>query len=224
MMEIEMRRFLRVAVFTAALLAIVACGGGDEDEGPDFVTEEVPGGTVGYTEIEGGQAALGKQAGLGESVTLDAGLMKGPIGEPALQGSAVLTFSSIATETEIGNAARALAGGASAAFFDSREGTYLVVYYTVKNDTEGGLQPSTHVNGSFMLVDDQGRAWSPANYYSHGFEVPYAVGFDAGIVDTRKFVEPGDTVETAIGFDVPEDINVVKLRSELLDLEVSLGG
>ena len=224
MMEIEMRRFLRVAVFTAALLAIVACGGGEGDEGPDFVTEEVPGGTVGYTEIEGGQAALGKQAGLGESVTLDAGLMKGPIGEPALQGSAVLTFSSIATETEIGNAARALAGGASAAFFDSREGHYLVVYYTVKNDTEGGLQPSTHVNGSFMLVDDQGRAWSPANYYSHGFEVPYAVGFDAGIEDTRKFVEPGDSVETAIGFDVPKDINVVKLRSELLDLEVSLGG
>lgn len=223
MMEIEMRRFFWVATVVAALLAIIACGSG-EDEGPDFVVEEVPGGTVGYTEVGSGQAALGRQAALGESVTLDAGLMKGPVGEQPLAGSAVLTFSSIATATDIGNAARALAGGASAAFFDSREGHYLVVYYTVKNDTEGGLQPSTHVNGSFMLVDDQGRAWSPANYYSHGFEVPYAVGFDAGIVDTRKFVEPGGSVETAIGFDVPTDINVVKLRSELLDLEVSLGG
>lgn len=218
-----MRRFLWAAAAVAVLLAAVGCGAG-EDEGPDFDTEEVPGGTVGYTEIGGGQAALGKQAALGESVTLDAGLMKGPIGEPPLQGSAVLTFSSVATTNYIGTAGRALGGGASAAFFDSREGTYLVVYYTVKNDTEGGLQPSTHVNGSFMLVDDQGRAWAPANYYSHGFEVPYAVGIDTGIVDTRKFVEPGDTVETAIGFDVPEDINVVKLRSELLDLEVSLGG
>ena len=37
-------------------------------------------------------------------------------------------------------------------------------------------------------------------------------------------MQVGDTVETAIGFDVPTDINVVKLRSELLDLEVSLGG
>ena len=218
-----MRRFLWAAAAVAVLLASLACGG-SEDEGPDFVTEEVPGGTVGYTEIGGEQAALGQQAALGESVTLDVGLMKGPVGELPLEGSAVLTFSSIATGTDISNAARALAGGASAAFFDSREGTYLVIYYTVKNDTEGGLQPSTHVNGSFMLVDDQGRAWSPANYYSHGFEVPYAVGFEAGIVDTRKFVEPGDTVETAIGFDVPKDINVVKLRSELLDLEVSLGG
>ena len=218
-----MGRFLWAAAAVAVLLASLACGG-SEDGGPDFDTEEVPGGTVGYTEIEGGQAALGNQAALGVSVTVDAGLMKGPVGEPALQGSAVLTFSSIATATDIGNAARALAGGASAAFFDSREGHYLVVYYTVKNDTEGGLQPSTHVNGSFMLVDDQGRAWSPANYYSHGFEVPYAVGYDAGVEDTRKFVEPGDTVETAIGFDVPKDINVVKLRSELLDLEVSLGG
>jgi hypothetical protein len=223
MMEIEMRRFLWAAAIVAVLLAAVACGA-NEDEGPDFDTEEVPGGTLGYTEIEGEQAALGKQAALGESVTLDAGIMKGPVGEPPLEGSAVLTFSSIGTGTDIGNEARALAGGSSAAFFDSREGKYLVVYYNVKNDTEGGLQPSTHVNNSFMLVDDQGRAWSPANYYSHGFEVPYAVGYDAGIVDTRKFVEPGDTVETAIGFDVPEDINVVKLRSELLDLEVSLGG
>ena len=219
-----MRRILWAVAAVALLLAAAGCGQ-QEDEGPDFDTEEVPGGTVGYTEIGAGeQAALGKQVALGESVTLDAGLMKGPVGEPPLAGSAVLTFSSIATANDIGTAGRALGGGASAAFFDSREGTYLVIYYSVKNDTEGGLQPSTHVNGSFILVDDQGRAWAPANYYSHGFEVPYAVGIDTGIEDTRKFVEPGDTVETAIGFDVPEDIKVVKLRSELLDLEVSLGG
>ncbi len=221
-----MRRFLWAAAAVAVLLASLACGG-TEDEGPDFDTEEVPGGTVGYTEISTDeQAALGKQAALGESVTLDVGPMQGPVGEPPLEGSAVLIFSSTATATsnDIGTAGRALGGGASAAFFDAREGQYLIVYYSVKNDTEGGLQPSTHVNGSFKLVDDQGRVWAPANYYSHGFEVPYAVGIDSGIVDTRKFVEPGDTVETAIGFDVPHDINAVKLRSELLDLEVSLGG
>ena len=220
-----MRRFLWATAAVAVLLAAVACGP-EEDGGPDFDTEEVPGGTLGYTEIEGEQAALGKQAALGESVTLDAGLMEGPVGELPLEGTAVLTFSSTATATssDIGTAGRALGGGASAAFFDSREGHYLIIYYTVKNDTEGGLQPSTHVNSSFKLVDDQGRVWAPANYYSHGFEVPYALGIDTGIVDTRKFVEPGDTVETAIGFDVPEDISVVKLRSELLDLEVSLGG
>ncbi len=219
-----MRRFLWAAAAVVALLAAVACGG-TKDEGPDFDTEEVPGGTLGYTEIAAGeQAALGKQAALGESVTLDAGLMEGPVGEPPLEGSAVLTFSSIATANDIGTEGRAFGGGSSAAFFNAREGQYLVIYYTVKNDTEGGLQPSTHVNNSFKLVDDQGRAWAPANYYSHGFEVPYAVGIDIGIKDTRKFVDPGDTVETAIGFDVPTDINVVKLRSELLDLEVSLGG
>ncbi len=219
-----MRRFLWAAVAVAVLLAAVACGG-TEDEGPDFDTEEVPGGTVGYTEIgTTEQSPLGKQAALGESVTLAANLMVGPVGEPPLEGNVVVTFSSIATAKDVGTAGRALGGGSSAAFFDAREGHYLLIYYTVKNDTEGGLQPSTHVNKSFKLVDDQGRAWEPANYYSHGFEVPYAVGIDTGIEDTRKFVEPGDTVETAIGFDVPEDINVVKLRSELLDLEVSLGG
>ena len=218
-----MRRFLWAAAAVTVLLASLACGS-SENEGPDFVTEEVPGGTVGYTEIGGDQAALGKQAALGESVTLDAGLMKGPVGEPPLQGTTVLTFSSIATANDVSTAGRALGGGSSAAFFDAREGQYLVIYYSVTNGTEGGLQPSTHVNASFTLIDDQGRAWAPANYYSHGFEVPFAVGIDTGIVDTRKFVEPGDTVETAIGFDVPNDINVVKLRSELLDVEVSLGG
>ena len=219
-----MRRFLWAAAAFVVLLAAVACGQ-EEDRGPDFDTEKVPGGTLGYTEIAPGeQAALGKQAALGESVTLDADVMVGPVGEPPLEGSAVLTFLSTATANDIGTEGRALAGGASAAFFDAREGQYLVIYYTVKNDTEGGLQPSTHINASFKLVDDQGRAWAPANYYSHGFEVPFAVGIDTGIKDTRKFVEPGDMVETAIGFDVPEDINVVKLRSELLDLEVSLGG
>ena len=218
-----MHRFLLAAVAVAALLAVVACGGTTKDEGPDFDTG-VPGGTSGYTEVATSeQAALGKQTALGESVTLNAGLMVGPIGEPALEGSAVLTFSTIATANDVSTAGRAFGGGSSAAFFDAREGQYLLIYYTVKNDTEGGLQPSTHVNSSFKLVDDQGRAWEPANYYSHGFEVPFAVGIETGIEDTRKFVEPGDTVETAIGFDVPNDINVVKLRSELLDLEVSLG-
>ena len=69
----------------------MGCGSGDttagrgcvrceRGRGSDFDTEEVPGGTLGYTEIEGEQAALGKQAALGESVTLDAGIMKGPVG------------------------------------------------------------------------------------------------------------------------------------------------
>ncbi len=166
---------------------------------------------------------IGKQAAFGESVTLNASRMQGPVGEPPLQGEVVLTFSSTATTNEIGTAGRASGAGVPATFFNAREGQYLVVYYTVKNNTQGGLQPSAHVNGSFKLVDDRGRTWEPANYYSHGFEVPYAVGIDTGIVDTRKFVEPGDTVMTAIGFDVPTDTNAVKLRSELLDLEVSLG-
>ncbi len=205
-----------------AVLAVAACGGSD-DSGPDF-DSGVPGGTSGFTEVAPEQAALGTQAASGESLTLDAGLMQGPIGEPPLDGDVVLTFTTIDRFESVSNAGRALGGGSSAAFFEPREGEYLVVYYTVKNDTPGGLQPSTHINGSFHLVDDQGRVWSPANYYSHGFEVPYAAGIDTGIEDTRKFVEPGDTVETAIGFDVPKDLNVVKLRSELLDLEVSLGG
>ena len=152
-------------------------------------------------------------------------ISKGPDFDSGVPGgtSGFTNLSTVVKGETIGAEGRALGGGSSSAFFDPREGEYLVVIYTVKNETTGALQPSTHINSSFGLVDSEGRIWAGANYYSHGFEVPYALAIDLGIKDPRKFVDPDATVETGIGFDVPKDITPLKLRSELLGLEISFG-
>ena len=216
-----MRRMGLIVVSITTALFIFGCGP-QQDTGPDFDTG-VPGGTSGFTKLSGEETALANQATIGESLRLPAGVLNGPIGEPPLEGDVILTLTTVVKGETISTSGRALGGGSSSAFFDPREGEYLVVIYTVKNETSGALQPSTHINGSFSLVDSEGRIWPGANYYSHGFEVPFALAIDLGIKDPRKFVDPDATVETAVGFDVPKDITAMKIRSELLGLEISFG-
>lgn len=117
----------------------------------------------------------------------------------------------------------ALAGGASAAFFEPREGIYLAVFYTIKNETNSAVIPGTHVNNVFSLIDSQGRVWPTATYYSHGFEVAYALGVPDGKEDPRAWVDTGTSYDTALAFDVAEDATGLRLRSELLNLEIGLG-
>ena len=123
----------------------------------------------------------------------------------------------------VGVDARALAGGASAAFFEPREGIYLAVFYTIKNETNSAVIPGTHVNNVFSLIDSQGRVWPTATYYSHGFEVAYALGVPDGKEDPRAWVDTGTSYGTALAFDVAEDATGLRLRSELLNLEIGLG-
>ena len=140
-----------------------------------------------------------------------------------MDGDIVITFKSIVRAESVSSASRALAGGASAAFFKPRHGTYLAVFYEVTNESTGGLKPSVHVNDAFELVDAQGRKWDKANYFSHGFEVPYAIAVPLDKGDPRTFVEPGETVEVAVAFDVAVDATGLRLLSERLDLEIDLG-
>lgn len=216
-----MRKMALIVVSIATALFIFGCNP-PISKGPDF-DSGVPGGTSGFTKLSTEETALANQATMGEPLRLPAGVLTGPIGEPQLEGDVILTLTTVVKGETIGAEGRALGGGSSSAFFDPREGEYLVVIYTVKNETTGALQPSTHINSSFGLVDSEGRIWAGANYYSHGFEVPYALAIDLGIKDPRKFVDPDATVETGIGFDVPKDITPLKLRSELLGLEISFG-
>ena len=167
-------------------------------------------------------APLGLQAVIGEPIRIPGEVLPPPIGEPSLDGSIVITFKSIVRTKTFGTDAKAFAGGASAAFYDSRHGTYLAVFYEVRNESTGFLKPSVHVNDSFELVDAQGRKWEKASYFSHGFAVPYAIGVPLDKGDPREFVEPGDTIETAIAFDVAEDATGLRLRSERLDLDLEI--
>jgi hypothetical protein len=174
-------------------------------------------------QVDPGAVAMRNQAVMGEPLRIPGGALPPPIGEQPLDGDIVITFKSIVRATSVDSASRALAGGASAAFFDPRHGTYLAVFYEVRNESTGALKPSVHVNDSFELVDGQGRKWDKANYFSHGFSVPYAIAVPLDKGDPRTFVEPGETVEVAVAFDLAPDATGLRLLSERLDLEIDLG-
>ena len=46
-------------------------------------------------------------------------------------------------------------------------------------------------------------------------------GDDCG-ADPRDFLPEGETVNTAVAFDVPKGVSGLRLRSEALDIEVTL--
>lgn len=207
-------------------IAVAACSDPTKDAkaaelADDF--SDIPGGKQGSTQVDTASlATLGTQIGLGTPFTVDASKLIGPFGERPLAGEATITFEGIEGVNTVSPEGRALAGGTGATFYDSREGTFLVVYYTVENNTEGRLQPVTHVNNMFKAVDAQGRQWEPATFATHAFSVAFALGFSSGKDDPRVQLEPGASATVGIAFDVALDTTGVKLRSEILDVEVSV--
>ena len=210
-----------LAIFVVLLIAAAACGESKEAEPEE--DKAAPGGKPVVEQVDPDAAPLGLQAVIGEPIRIPGEVLPPPIGEPPLDGSIVITFKSVVRTKTFGTEAKALAGGASAAFYDTRHGTYLAVFYEVRNESTGVLKPSVHVNDAFELVDGQGRKWDKANYFSHGFEVPYAIAVPLDKGDPRTFVEPGETVEVAIAFDLALDATGLRLLSERLDLEIDLG-
>ena len=106
------------------------------------------------TKLSTEETALANQATMGEPLRLPAGVLTGPIGEPQLEGDVILTLTTVVKGETIGAEGRALGGGSSSAFFDPREGEYLVVIYTVKNNLRSKIkipadQVDHHQNASF---------------------------------------------------------------------------
>lgn len=151
---------------------------------------------------------------LGEPVTVDAGLLSGLMGEPELTGQVVLTFISSEGAVSVEDS---LYGTVDA------EGVFLVVHFSVANEANSRIQPSTQINDDFSLVDERGRQWAPAGYLTHGFDVAEAFADQAGENDPKGWVAPGFTRTTAIAFDIPEGASGLRLRSERLGMEVALG-
>lgn len=208
-----------LASFLVLLMAAAACGGSEEAE----EDKAAPGGKPVIEQVDPSAAAMSNLGVIGEPLRIPGSALPPPIGEQPLDGDIVITFKSVVRATSVDSASRALAGGASAAFFDPRHGTYLAVFYEVRNESTGGLKPSVHINDAFELVDGQGRKWDKASYFSHGFEVPYAIAVPLDKGDPREFVEPGETVEVAVAFDLALDATGLRLRSDRLDLEIDLG-
>ena len=143
-----------------------------------------------------------------QPVTIDAGLLDKLSGEPELSGEIIITVKSIERAPNIEHN---LYGKVEA------EGVFVSIYYSLVNEANSRIQPSTQINDNFVLADDRGRQWGTA-----GVDVAEAFADQMGESDPDKWVAPGFTGITAIAFDVPDGASGLRLISTRLGIEVSL--
>ena len=148
--------------------------------------------------------ALSLQIGPEEPFRIDASPLPGPVGEPPLEGNIVLKFLSprrdlsVLQET-IPLVATGYAGDPANITCDAK-GRFVAVFYDVTNETGGVLRPGPHVNGGFTMVDDTGLQWSPASFATRPFDA-----------------------SAAFAFGISAGATGIRLRSELLGMDVALG-
>ena len=205
----------------AALLGMFATACAMSDDGTTgAAAEAIP---------EAGSAPLEPQSfsfSLGEPFRIDASQLPPPIGEQPLEGKILLKFltltSGLVLKAEmIPIVATGYGGGLTRDTFDP-QGVYVAVFYSVTNETDSAMIPGTHINGAFSMIDETGRRWLPADIGSHNFDASAAFALQADEYDPRDWVEAGETVTTAVAFDVSEDATEVRLVSEMLHVELSL--
>ena len=105
------------------------------------------------------------------------------------------------------------------------QGEWVAVHYTVDNKSDFRIQPVNRLTTNLNLIDSQGRKYTPAGFFHHGFLA--GAGFaiqSGGGSDGRDWLEPGDTATTAVAFDIPLDASGLRLRSEAGNFEVELVG
>ena len=173
-------------------------------------------------------ASLGEQAGIGDSLTLDASVLPGPIGEPPLSGNIKMTVNSTERDIKVEEDTVAKLGAAYGASllkgeqYKAKRGVYFIVNYTVTNETDGLLKPGAHINNGFTLADATGREWGPMNFVDDHFDGSAAFALQQDLFDPREFVLQGEEGTTVIAFDIASDATDLRLRSQLLGIEVKL--
>jgi hypothetical protein len=219
-----------LAISVVVLLLFAACG---EAEVPEPASAEVDAPKAAPAEL----AALGTQVVMGEPFRIDASPLPATLGAPWLEGTVVFKFESVAAglsiEDEILPILSSAYGDKKGDFF-AAEGVYLAVTYKITNEAKGPLRPNLHVADAFSVADDQGRLFpvvttkarrfgASATARGISFPVSAAIALQRDNDDPRKWVDPGDTVTTVMAFDVPKDAGELRLRSEVLGIELPLG-
>ena len=147
---------------------------------------------------------------LGDLIVLDATLLLELWGEPELNGQIQVTFSSISNvsgiEDQICGTGRLRA-----------KGRFVAIYYSITNDANSRIQPSTQINNHFVLTDDEGRQWAENSVSGHCFlEANFSTL--AGGEGPETWIDPGFSGETAIVFDVSETASSLRLQSSRLEV------
>ena len=219
-----MRKMIIIAA-TLAAFALAACRGGVEVSEEDLVVR-----TRGLTEPE--QVTLetlpllGTQVTLGQPFTIDASLFPAT-GAPTLTGELALEFMWTERGTTVNSETMISVTGATLIIASeigkATQGEWFAVHYTVENKGDFRIQPVNRITTNLNLIDTQGRKYTPAGFFHHGFLA--GAGFalqSGGGSDGRDWLDPGNTATTALAFDIPLDASGLRLRSEAGNFEVDL--
>ena len=221
----------RVAPFHILViaLAVLVAAGGCSSGGESQTREELGEPILGLPTAEAKDlASLGQQAAVGDSLTLDASVLPGPIGEPALSGNIMMTVNSTERDVKVEEDTVPKLGGAYGAGlvkgeqYTAKRGVYFIVNYSVKNETDGLVKPGAHINNGFTLADATGREWKPMTFQQDHFDGSAAFALQQDLFDPREFVLQGEEKTTIIAFDIASDAADLRLRSELLGMEIKL--
>ena len=181
----------RVAPFHILViaLAVLLVAGGCSSGGESQTREELGEPILGLPTAEAKDlASLGQQAAVGDSLTLDASVLPGPIGEPALSGNIMMTVNSTERDVKVEEDTVPKLGGAYGAGlvkgeqYTAKRGVYFIVNYSVKNETDGLVKPGAHINNGFTLADATGREWKPMTFQQDHFDGSAALRPPAGPV------------------------------------------
>ena len=173
-------------------------------------------------------ASLGQQAAVGDSLTLDASVLPGPIGEPALSGNITMAVNSTERDVKVEEDTVPKLGGAYGAGlvkgeqYTAKRGVYFIVNYTVKNETDGLLKPGAHINNGFTLADATGREWSPMTFQGRPLRRLCGLRPPAGPVRPTRVRAAGRGEDHHHRLRHRLGRGDLRLRSELLGMEIKL--
>ena len=151
----------------------------------------------------------------------------GPWGEPPLSGVVKMRVDETERDVKlleetVPRLGAAYTGGYKEGQYASKRGVFFAINYTVTNQSDGLLKPGAHVNGSFTLADGTGREWKPMTFQQDHFDGSAAFALQQDLFDPRELVLQGEEKKTTLGFDIASDAVDLRLRSELLGIEVKL--
>lgn len=152
---------------------------------------------------------------LREPLVVTAAAIPPLLGEPEPMGKVKVTFHRYEFATEITDR------------FTGRDniksrGQFLIVYYSIANDLNSRIQPSTQVNDRFYVVDERGRRWERADYTGGYGGLSASAAVAKGYDQPETWVAPGFENTTAIVFEVPTDVNRLTLVWERAGLKIVL--
>ena len=208
------------------LFAATACSSGGDSESDAVEFGDRGAATLPTAEAKE-LASLAKVVAMGESFDMDGSVLPGPMGEPPLSGNITMQVSSTQRDVKlleetVPRLGAAYTGGYKEGQYASKRGVFFAINYTVTNESDGLLKPGAHINGSFNLADGTGREWKPMTFQQDHFDGSAAFALQQDLFDPRELMLQGEEKTTTLGFDIPSDAKDLRLRSELLGLEVKL--